>query len=107
MTGGQDFVFNLTPAITGTLTAKVGYESNGTLVCDNDTCDPRCWDAVLSARSTCTSSASELACSNSTFGGEVISIPVTASTPVAIVVDGVNAGWYAKGPFELRLNLVP
>lgn len=105
-TGGQDYVFNLTPAITGTLVAKVGYTAGGALIC-NGTCDPNCWDAVLYARSTCSSSPSELACSNATFGGESISIPVTSGVPVAVVVDGVNAGWYAQGPFELRLQLSP
>lgn len=105
MVGGQDFVFSLSPAITGTMTVRVGYTSGGDLVCDTGTCNPLCWDAVLSARTSCSDVGTEIACENNTFGGEEISFPVTASTPVTVIVDGANAGFYAQGPFDLQIEL--
>lgn len=107
MTGGQDYVLSVTPAITGTLTVRVGYDAMAALICDSDTCSAYCWDAVLSARTTCSNAGTEIGCENDTSGGEELVIPVTASTPVAIIVDGVNSGHYAKGPFDLQFDLVP
>src|SRR5262249_11712066 len=49
--GGLDRVYQVTPTQSGTLTATVGYETNGT----DETCtvkgfsDPGCWDRVLYA----------------------------------------------------------
>lgn len=107
MTGGQDYVLSLTPAISGTLTVRVGLDSNGDPLCEANTCSADCWDVVLSARSTCSNSGTELDCANDTDGGEEIVIPVTASTPVSVIVDGINGGWYAKGPFDVQLSLTP
>ncbi|MBP9869134.1 DUF1565 domain-containing protein [Patescibacteria group bacterium] len=105
--GGQDYVLAITPAITGTLTVRIGYDANDALICDSDTCTDLCWDAVLSARTDCDSAGSEIACENDTYGGEELVISVTASTPVFLIVDGINAGHYAKGPFDLQFDLQP
>jgi hypothetical protein len=106
MAGGQDYVLSLTPAVTGTLTVRVGYDAQGELACDSNTCSASCWDVVLSARASCSDVGSELDCANDNAGGEELTLPVAAGVPVSVIVDGVNAGWYAKGAFDLRLELV-
>jgi hypothetical protein len=103
--GGADYVLALSPAVTGTMTVSVGLDGSGSPLCDSDTCDPKCWDVVLSARSDCGSQGSELDCANDTFGGEQISFPVTSGVPVSVIVDGASAGWYAGGPFDLKVVL--
>jgi hypothetical protein len=99
---GRDYVLSLTPAISGTLTVRVGLSEND---CQDEEVSEFCWDVVLSARTDCTDDLTEIACEDDTFAGEELSIPVTASVPISIFVDGVNAGWYSDGPFDLQLEL--
>ena len=103
--GGRDYVLSLDPAVTGTLTVRVGFDAPGGLVCDDDTCNDLCWDAVLSARATCGDVATQIACANDNYGGEEIVIPVSAGIPVSVIIDGRNPAWYAQGPFDLQLEL--
>jgi hypothetical protein len=103
--GGRDYVLALNPAVTGTLTVRVGFDGGGELVCDNGTCNDLCWDAVLSARSDCGDAGTEIACANENYGGEELVIPVTANTPISVIVDGLNPAWYSQGPFDLQLEL--
>jgi len=103
--GGRDYVLSLNPAVTGTLTVRVGFDAQGNLVCDNNTCNDLCWDAVLSARTTCGDAGSEIACANDNYGGEEIVIPVIAGIPVSVIIDGLNPAWYSQGPFDLQLQL--
>lgn len=94
----SDSVFTWTPAVTGTAIIET---CSATLTA---------FDTVLYARSVCANPASELSCNADTIGcatatgpsvGSRLSLPVTAGTPVFIVVDGENAA--ASGNFQLRV----
>ncbi len=64
------------------------------------------FDASLYARSTCTSQASELGCSDTGFVGELelLTIPVTSGQTVYFVVDG----WMGDaGPYNIDFTLIP
>lgn len=99
---GRDYVLNLTPEATGTLTVRVGLTD---AYCDDNADDEFCWDVVLSARATCTDDESEVACVNDNFAGEEMVLSVTEDVPVTVMIDGFNAGWYSYGPFDVQLQL--
>lgn len=107
--GGADRVYQLVPAVSGTLTASIGYEEDGaTSICDVNVADPGCWPRVLYARSTCADPASEIACALDPLqpmAPEEISIPVTAGTPVYLFVDGYDGQAYSHGPYNLIVDL--
>jgi cysteine-rich repeat protein len=71
---GKDYVYVVTPDVTGLLTATVTSD----------------FDAVLHARSTCADDGSELSCSDvgAVAGAETISFGVSANTPYYIFIDG-------------------
>jgi hypothetical protein len=104
--GGLDRVFMITPSASGMLDVSIGYEEDGQVVCDLDVTDPRCWDQMLYARSTCDDEGvSELACSHDGDGAQDISMLVDAGVPVYVFVDGYDAEDYSRGPFDLDLVL--
>lgn len=99
---GRDYVLNLTPEATGTLTVRVGFTD---AYCDDNADDEFCWDVVLSARATCSDDESEVACVNDNFAGEEMVLSVTEDVPLTVMIDGFNAGWYSYGPFDVQLEL--
>ncbi len=109
--GGHDRVFAMTPAISGTVTALVGYDAARTEpACYADWNSPHCWDQLIYARSSCTSDApeDEMACADDTGGdGEQITFAVTAGVPFYLFVDGYDYEWFSEGPFNLFVDLTP
>jgi cysteine-rich repeat protein len=91
--GGPEVVYRVVPAMDGVIRATVTSEGA---------------DFVLSARSTCASDASELACNNSGAGVdavEAVSLLVSAGKDVLLVVDGAAAS--EAGAFALSVREHP
>jgi hypothetical protein len=106
--GGRDRVFQVTPAVSGTITVKIGYETDGvTSTCSANPQAPDCWAAVLYARTTCSNAASELACAAGISAVDIvpaaISFAAVANTPYWVIVDGYDGSSY--GPFTLEISL--
>lgn len=107
--GGPDRVYQIVPAITGTLSIALGLGPDGsTDVCAANVASPSCWDRALYARSSCEGElfADELGFSDQgALDVEEISFPVTAEVPVFVVVDGYDGQFYSHGTFDLRVHL--
>lgn len=88
---GKEVFYTFTPAADGMLH----------LVLESAT------DQGISVRTNCTDAATELDCADANLGGtdEVLDVPVTAGTPVTIIVDGYSSADDA-GPFTLTLSLM-
>ena len=105
--GGADRVYQLTPAVTGTLTVKIGYEVDGvTPTCDATQLPPTCWDQAIYLRASCTDTLTELDCSDINFATpEEVTAPVVAGVPIFLIVDGYDSSVYSMGTYNLRLEL--
>jgi hypothetical protein len=106
--GGLDRVYQVVPGASGTLTASIGYEVDGTTsICTENIMASGCWAYALYARSTCNQQSTELACAldqNDPLHPESINFMVTKGTPYFVFVDGYN-DVDSAGPFNLILNL--
>ena len=93
---GREIFFRLVPDQAGILTL--------TLFPDDTE-----FDSVLYARQGCGDGAQQISChdnfgtTNGNSGGEVLSFPVTASTPIIVIVDGYTMG--DVGDFRLNIDL--
>ncbi len=108
--GGADRVFAITPATSGVLRAKVGFDATGGVAwCDSiGWSDSRCFDVELYVRTTCeASSATEIACTSACCSGETMDFPVSAGVPIYLFVDGYDAEYYSRGPFNVHLEYLP
>jgi hypothetical protein len=108
--GGPDRVYAITPTVSGTMKASVGFQPDGvTASCSLDPNPPTCVDFVLYVRSSCLDKNSELDCSDEGFNTpETISIPVVANQTYFIIVDGfsdVSDDPYGAGNFNLLVTL--
>ena len=105
--GGRDRVLRLVPAVSGTMTVKIGYEPDGaTHVCDVDLWGAGCWDMKLYARTDCGDEGTELDCSDIwSITPEVIQFDVTKDVPIYVVVDGYDGSVFGSGPFNLSVFL--
>ncbi len=108
-TGGLERIFQITPATTGTLSVRVGYEADDvTSTCAVSPTAPECWAHMLYARTTCATASTELSCVESHSAPNVpstLSFAVTAGTPYFVFVDGYNGQSYSYGPFNLFVTL--
>jgi len=103
--GGVDRVLALTPAVTGFLTVRIGGDADGNWICDTAGFDdPRCFDSMMYARSTCDLAATELACSNDLINELVLQ--VVAGVPVFVFVDGYDGLPSSSGAFDMELELI-
>ncbi len=85
----EDVVYAVVPQYTGKLEARIVSAATN-------------YNAVLSARSTCNSLISQIACDvDNGNGDEVISVDATMGTPVYVWVDGWNS---ADGNYRLDLS---
>ncbi|HTJ81614.1 MAG TPA: hypothetical protein VL400_07805 [Polyangiaceae bacterium] len=86
--GGKEQVYTYTPAATGMLDLTLASAT----------------DQGLHVRTDCLDGASEIGCADSELGGtdETLSVPVTAGTPITIVVDAYSPG--EEGPFTLTIT---
>jgi cysteine-rich repeat protein len=91
-TGGLDRIYAVTPLHDGFLTASLVRGGSAD------------YDSTLHVRTDCGTFETTIVCANSqgAFGGEVLSIPVTAFSKRYVIVDGVTG---ASGDYELVLNL--
>jgi hypothetical protein len=113
---GPSRVYNLVPAVSGTMTVDIGYDTTHTnTVCTDDPNSVGCWDMVLFARTACADGTSEIAtpdggtttgCSDPVFpDAAVIKFPVTAGTSYYVFVVGYDQGTFGSGPYNLFVTL--
>jgi hypothetical protein len=104
-TGGPDLVYQVTPAVSGTIEVRAGFIDDGSeSVCSAAPESSGCFDIELYARATCDDAGSEVACASNCCDGETVQLQVEAGVPVFLFVDGYDAEWYSQGPFNLHFT---
>ncbi len=108
--GGPDRLYEVIPTQNGTLTATIGYASDGTTnICETYTLtDPGCWDYVLWAvgPEVCTNGP-QIACADGHYTPVQLSFPVQGALSYFLMVDGNGHSAKASGTYNLRLELTP
>jgi hypothetical protein len=108
--GAPERVYQFVPMATGTMTITVGNDTgNTTSYCAESNSMPtvNCWEYTLYARTTCSDTTTEVACSQPLAPAPaVITIPVTtAGTPYFIFVDGLTNDMFSYGAYNLYVSL--
>jgi cysteine-rich repeat protein len=111
--GGKDRLYKIVPSVDGSVTASVGYATDGvTDVCEKDGfIDPSCWDRTLwvVGPNTC-ANGPQIACSEvGLTAPEQITFPVSGGSNYFIVVDGYSNNPFplTYGPYVLNIELTP
>ncbi len=114
MCSGPSRVYQMVPAVSGTVTVSIGYEADGvTTSCNADMNSAACWDMTLFARTSCGDSSTEIPTSGSTIGcsdpadpnAAIVSFPVVGGTSYYVFVAGYDNGQYGSGPYNLFVTL--
>jgi hypothetical protein len=106
--GAPERVYQLMPMATGMMTVTVGNDTgNMKSFCAESNNMPTvdCWEYTLYARTNCSDTTTELACSQPAAGPATITFPVTVGTPYFVFVDGLMNDNLSYGYYNLYVAL--